>query len=165
MLHAGSFTKENGKRKRSLGCARDDETRKCLYPFFLFCGSQPPPPSGHLLPEEGGRYENAAFPLLSFRANARNLFRLRSGKRCGERGHGKHRTPKQLGITVLHADSFTKENENGKRKRSLGCARDDETRKYLYPFFLFCGSQPPPLRDTSFQRKEGDTRMPPKGCP
>ena len=102
-------------------------------------GSQPPPPSGHLLPEEGGRYENAAFPILSFRANARNLFRSRSEKRCEERGRGNPRTPKQLGITVLHADGFTK--ENGKRKRSLGYARDDETRKCLYPF-LFSLRQP-----------------------
>ena len=31
-------------------------------------------------------------------------------------------------------------------------------------FFLFCGSQPPPLRGTSFHRKEGDTRMPPSPC-
>ena len=30
---------------------------------------------------------------------------------------------------MLHADSITKENGNGKRKRSLGCARDDETGK------------------------------------
>ena len=33
----------------------------------------------------------------------------------------------RLGGTASHADGFTKENGNGKRKRSLGCARDDET--------------------------------------
>ena len=36
---------------------------------------------------------------------------------------------------MLHADSITKENGNGKRKRSLGCARDDETGKRFSPFF------------------------------
>ncbi len=54
-----------------------------------------------------------------------------------------------------------KENGNGKRKRSLGCARDDETRERLFTFFSFrYGSQPPPLRGTSFQRKEGECRFP-----
>ena len=43
-------------------------------------------PSGHLLPEEGGRYENAAFPVSSFRAKARNLFRLRSIKTWEDSG-------------------------------------------------------------------------------
>ena len=42
----------------------------------------------------------------------------------------------RLGSTVLHADSVTKENGNGKRKRSLGCARDDETGKRLFPFLF-----------------------------
>ena len=37
---------------------------------------------------------------------------------------------------MLHADSITKENGNGKRKRSLGCARDDETGKDLFPFLF-----------------------------
>ena len=30
--------------------------------------------------------------------------------------------------TVFHADRSTQEEEHGKRKRSLGCARDDDTR-------------------------------------
>ena len=54
----------------------------------------------------------------------------------------------RLGSTVFHADGFTKENGNGERKRSLGCARDDETGKgtshiVFQPTaevgFLFCG--------------------------
>ena len=47
----------------------------------------------------------------------------------------------KLGFTVFYANSFTKENENRKRKRSLGCARDDETRKCLFPF-LFIPRKP-----------------------
>ena len=74
-------------------------------------------------------FTSSAFPLSSFRAKARNLFRSRSGE-SGEEG-GKRETPcsMRLGRMVLHADSITKENGNGKRKRSLGCARDDETGK------------------------------------
>ena len=54
----------------------------------------------------------------------------------------------RLGSTASHADGFTKENGNGERKRSLGCARDDETRVgtshiVFQPTaevgFLFCG--------------------------
>ena len=101
------------------------------------------------LPERGRlRYENAAPPASSFRAKARNLFRSRLGKGC-EVG-GKRETPcfMRLGSTVLHADGITKENGNGERKRSLGCARDDETRVgtshiVFQPTaevgFLFCG--------------------------
>ena len=46
--------------------------------------------------------------------------------------------------TVFHADSITKENGNGKRKRSLGCARDDETRKRLFPFLFNLLRKPTP---------------------
>ena len=66
MLHATgedgascrSFTKENGrgKRKRSLGCARDDETGETLlHVFFIPLWKPTSAPSGHLLPEEEGR--------------------------------------------------------------------------------------------------------------
>ena len=77
--------------------------------------------------EEGLRYENAVFPILSFRAKARNLFRLRSGKGCEDSGEREAPCFQRIGRTVFHADSITKENGNGKRERSLGCARDDET--------------------------------------
>ena len=78
------------------------------------------------------RYENAVFPILSFRAKARNLFRLRSGKGCEDSGEREAPCFQRIGRTVFHADSITKENGNGKRKRSLGCARDDETRMPLF---------------------------------
>ena len=86
--------------------------------------------------EEGLRYENAAFLALSFRAKARNLFRSRSSKKREESGKRETRYSKRVGITVLHVDSITKEKGNGKRKRSLGCARDDETREGYFPFLF-----------------------------
>ena len=97
------------------------------------------------LPPSYGRRENAAFPILSFRAKARNLFRLRSGKGCEDSGEREAPCSQRIGRTVFHADSITKENGNGKRKRSLGCARDDETRKRLFPFLfnLLRKSTPP----------------------
>ena len=108
-----------------------------------------------------GKERVCRLPASSFRAEARNLFRLRSGKRCEERGHGKHRTPNDLEARCFMQDVCTQGKENGKRKRSLGCARDDETRAGLFPVFSSrLGSQPPPLRGTSFHGKEGVCRFP-----
>ena len=120
--------------------------------------SQPPPPSGPLLPEKGGRMRltdfpwrrltirECRFPALSFRAKARNLFRSRSGKGCEDSGERETPCFPRIGRTVFHADSITKENGNGKRKRSLGCARDDETRKRLFPFLFNLLRKPTPPR-------------------
>ena len=72
------------RRKRSLGSARDDDTRD-RFPHIPFYTSAIPTsaPSGHLLPWEGGRmplpheedlrYENTAFPHIVISSKARNL--------------------------------------------------------------------------------------------
>ena len=85
-------------------------------------------------------------PILSFRAKARNLFRSRSGKGCEDSGELEAPCSPRIGRTVFHADSITKENGNGERKRSLGCARDDETRKRLFPFLFNLLRKPTPPR-------------------
>ena len=112
------------------------------------CARQP-------LPREGARVapfsfqrkgENAAFPILSFRAKARNLFRSRSGKGCEDSGEREAPCSQRIRRTVFHADGFTKENGNWKRKRSLGCARDDETRERLFPFLFNLLRKPTPPR-------------------
>ena len=110
-------------------------------------------------PPSKGRRENAAFPASSFRAEARNLFRSRSGKSC--EGSGERETPCascDWGSRCFMQMDLRRKTANGKRKRSLGCARDDETRKRFLPtpFSIRSGSQPPALRATSFQRKEGE---------
>ena len=69
-----------------------------------------------------------------------------------EAGNGKHASC-DLGSTVFHADGFTKENGNGERKRSLGCARDDETGEVHLTFVFnplrrlasFFAAKPPSL--------------------
>ena len=84
--------------------------------------------------EEGLRYENAVFPILSFRAKARNLFRSRSGKSC--EGSGERETPYascDWGSRCFMQMDLRRKTANGERKRSLGCARDDETRKRFPP--------------------------------
>ena len=79
--------------------------------------------------EDGLRYENTASPHSSFRAKARNLFRSWEGKGCED--SGKRETPCSLRPekTVFHADRSTQKKEHGKRKRSLGSARDDDTNQ------------------------------------
>lgn len=63
--------------------------------------------------------------------------------------------------TVFHADRSMQEKEHGKRKRSLVCARDDDTRIPLSrTTFIPLRCQPPPLLGTSFQGKEGERRSP-----
>ena len=110
MLHADSITKENGngKRKRSLGCARDDETGKGIshisFQPIAEANLRPfgaPPSRGRrenagsqTSHEEGLRYENTASPHSSFRAKARNLFRSRSSKSC--EGSGERETPSSI---------------------------------------------------------------------
>ena len=104
-------------------------------------------PDGQSLPQWGRlRYEDAVFPILSFRAKARNLFRSRSGKGCEDSGEREAPCFPRIGRTVFHADGITKENGNGKRKRSLGCARDDETRERLFPFLFNLLRKPTPPR-------------------
>ena len=123
--------KESGKDR--LKCVIYESTRAPL--------ARSPFPNG-----EGLRYENAAFPILSFRAKARNLFRSRSGKGCEDSGEREAPCFQRIGRTVFHADIITKENGNGKRKRSLGCARDDETRERLFPFLFNLLRKPTPSR-------------------
>ena len=107
--------------------------RTVSHSFSSRLGSELPPLRGTSFQ---GKEGVCRLPASSFRAKARNPFRSRSiGKR---EDSGSRETPHSLrrGITVLHADSFTKENGNGKRKRSLDCARDDNTGEgcLTFPF-------------------------------
>ena len=98
-------------------------------------------------PPSRGRRENAAFPASSFRAEARNLFRSRSGKSC--EGSGERETPYascDWGSRCFMQMDLRRKTANGKRKRSLGCARDDETRKRLFPFLFNLLRKPTPPR-------------------
>ena len=120
--------------------------------------SQPPPLRGTSFQRKEGECRltdsprrrltrrGCRFPALSFRAKARNLFRSRSGKGCEDSGERETPCFPRIGRTVFHADSITKENGNGKRKRSLGCARDDEMRKRLFPFLFNLLRKPTPPR-------------------
>ena len=68
-------------------------------------------------------------PRIRHFERKREIFFVR-GKTKAVRGtaSGKHPAPCAPEKTVFHADRSTQEKEHGKRKRSLGCARDDDTR-------------------------------------
>ena len=84
-----------------------------FHSFSTCCGSQPrlaalgSPFQGKglawLLSPSRGRGENAAFPILSFRAKARNLFRSRSSKGCEDSGELEAPCSQRIGRTVFHA--------------------------------------------------------------
>ena len=101
-----------------------------------------------------------SFSALSFRANARNLFRLRSRRSGREAENGKHRTACDWGSRRFIQAALRRKTETGNEKdpsAALGMTKRGNASAH---FFLFCGSQPPPLRSTSFQGKEGEPRMP-----
>ena len=116
-------------------------------------------------PPSRGRRENAAFPASSFRAEARNLFRSRSGKSC--EGSGERETPYascDWGSRCFMQMDLRRKTANGKRKRSLGCARDDETRKRFppIPFQSRAEANLCPLRGGGWSR---ETVLPHSGKP
>ena len=86
-------------------------------------------PFGILLPWEGRRIPT---PRLRHFERKRDIFFVRDkAKDVRIAASGKHPAPCAPPKTVFHADHSTQEKEHGKRKRSLGCARDDDTRMPL----------------------------------
>ena len=82
------------------------------------------------------------FSRIVISSESEKSFSFAVRKSC--EGSGEREAPyfMRLGSTVFHADGFTKENGNGKRKRSLGCARDDETGRYIsHSFSIHSGSR------------------------
>ena len=102
------------------------------------------------------------FPLSSFRANARNLFRSRSGKMGGQRKTGSTVFLKTCNHDVsrklIHTGHRTRQTKKIPRLRS---GRRYESALSSRFFSSHCESQPPPLRTASFQRKEGTMRESP----
>ena len=105
MLHATwgvrCFMQTALRRKTETGNEKDPSAalgmtkreRHISHSFSLRYGSQPPA----LRATSFQRKKNAVFPVLSFRAPARNLFRLRSGETVREADNGKHRASSDKG--------------------------------------------------------------------
>ena len=106
------------------------------------------------MPQIRKRCEHTVSPIPSFRAQARNLFRWRSRRNGRASENGKHGTPyasrSRRFIRAGKSERLTK-------KRPRLCLGGRYEKMLLTHSCLFrCVSQPPPLRGTSFQRKEGE---------
>ena len=135
--------KRNTANEKDPSAALGMTIRECLFPTHDFHPAAMPTsaPLGHLLPWEGGRMPLHGLPIqMAFDTKLplprirhferkREIFFVR-GKTKAVRGtaSGKHPAPCAPEKTVFHADRSTQEKEHGKRKRSLGCARDNDTR-------------------------------------
>ena len=94
-----------------------------------------------LLPPEGGRYEKVAFPASSFRANARNLFRSRSGKAVREAVNGKHRASCDLGVRRLMQTALRRKTETGNEKDPSAALGMTKRERYIsHSFSIRYGS-------------------------
>ena len=150
---------EKRKRKRSLGCARDDDTERAAPFLSSHLGSQPPPLRGTSF-----RGKEGVCRLLasSFRAKARNLFRLRSGKRGEDADHGKHRTLCGVESRCFMQTALRRKTETANEKDpSTALGMTIRERAVSHSLSSRSGSEPPPLRGTSFRGKEGVCRLPP----
>ena len=106
-------------------------------------------------------FEEAAPPYRHFEQK-REIFyvRGRSGK-VRTTDKGKHRTPCNVGTRCFMQTALRRKRETRNEKdpsAALGMTKRGKATSHFFSFRY--GSQPPPLRGTSFQRKEGDTRMP-----
>ena len=81
----------NHTQKRALCLGRRYEKMLLTHSFLFRCVSQPPPLRGTSFHrKEGEAMSLHSFPILSFRAQARNLFRLRSIRNGRASENGKH---------------------------------------------------------------------------
>ena len=125
----------HAKTQSAREISKTRNTRTPLPSHFLFPPLRKPTsaPSGHLLPKEGGR-EHTHYPL--------------------------HKSLPRVGKVASEArriGGWRYENERDK------ASQVSEMRTPLPSHSLSprCGSQPPPLRGSSFQRKEGECRPSP----
>ena len=68
------------------------------------------------------------FPAFVISSESETSFSFAVKKECERSGQWETLCSLHPEKTVFHADRSTQEREHGKRKRSLGCARDDDTR-------------------------------------
>ena len=132
--------------------------RSTAHSFSIHSRSQPPllrPPSSR------GRRENALFPYRHFERKREIFFVRGQATAVREAGNGKHRASCDWGSRCFMQTDLRRKTANGKRKRSLGCARDDETRKRFPPIPFQSTAEPTSAPSVAFfQRKEGECRFP-----
>ena len=119
------------KRKRSLGCARDDDTERAAPFLFISLREPASAPSGHLLPGKGGSMPPSRIVISS---ESEKSFSFAVKKRDEERGSWE--TPHSLrlgskeGVCRLPASSFRAKARNLFRSRSDTCCEERDHGKH-----------------------------------
>ena len=147
-------TETGNEKDPSAALGMTKRERHISHSFSLRYGSQPPALRATSFQRKEGE---CLFPASSFRAKARNLFRSRSGEAVRSAGNGKHRASCDLGVRRLMQTALRRKTETGDEKdpsAALGMTKRGGTSHIV--FQSHSGSQPPPLRGTSFRRKEGE---------
>ena len=123
--------------------------------------SESPPLRGPSFQRKEGDTRMPLSPYRHFERKREIFFvRDRSGK-VRTADSGKHRTPSDVGSWCFMQIALRRKTERGNEKdpsAALGMTKRGKATSHFFSFRY--GSQPPPLRGPSFQRKEGDTRMP-----
>ena len=128
--------------------------------FFLFCGSQPPPLRSTSFRGKEGEPRMPLSPHRHFE-RMREIFFVR-GKTKDVRiaASGKHRPPNDWGSRRFLRAALRRKTETGNEKDPSAALGMTKRGNASIHFFYSTVSQPPPLRGTSFQRKEGECRFP-----
>ena len=110
--------------------------------FQSHSGNQPLPLRGtSFRGKEGKRlfYSKAAFPASSFRANARNLFRWRSGRSERTAENGKHRTACDWESRCFMQTALRRKTETGNEKdpsAALGMTKRGNVSSHFFLFYF-----------------------------
>ena len=120
-------------------------------------------PAPKPFPCEKEAMQEYRFLVPSFRAKARNLFRWRSRRNVRASENGKRRTPyaprSRCFIRAGKSERLTK------KRPQLHLGGRYGKMLLTHSFLFRCESQPPPLRGTSFHRKEGEPHPRTKAFP
>ncbi len=146
------------KRKRFLGCARDDDTERAVP--FLFIPLREPASAPFGAPPSGGRREYAAFSHRHFERKREIFFVCGQAKEARMTDHGKHRTLCGVESRCFMQTALRRKTETANEKDpSTAFGMTIRERAVSHSLSSRGGSEPPPLRTASFQGKGGS--MPP----
>ena len=118
-------------------------------------------PSGHLLPEEGEcrlPYSKAFFPVLSFRAKARNLFRLRWIRKSEESRQRETPCSMRLGSRCFMQRALRRKTEMGNEKDPSAALGMTKRERHIFPFLFIPQREPTSAPSGHLLPEEGGRR-------
>ena len=151
-------TETGNEKDPSAALGMTKRERNISHSFSIRYGSQPPPPTGHLLLEEGGRIAPHRLPMKKAYdtrmllpphrhfERTREIFFVRGEEKAVRMaGNGKHRAPNNWGDGASCRRLYEGKRKWGNEKdpsAALGMTKRE--RHISHCFSIRCGSQPPP---------------------